>query len=304
MKVFIAGGTGFIGSSLTKRLIGKGLHVTVLTRKIRDEELFPKGVGIVEGDSSKPGSWQEELGDSDAVINLAGASIFQRWTKKRKRSIRESRIATTKNIAAAVALRKDKRIDLINASAVGYYGYHGDEILDETAASGTDFLATLARDWEAEALRVRESGARIVLCRFGIVLGSRGGALAKMLPLFRMGIGARLGSGEQWFSWIHEEDLFRILLFLLENREIQGAVNCLSPHPVQNKNLTKTLAGVLHRPLFMPPVPGFLLRIALGGFAESLIKGQRAVPKVLMDSGFTFLFPDIESALSTIELRS
>jgi len=297
MKVFITGGTGFIGSSLTEKLVEKGFHVTVLTRRDSTARLFPEGVRLAQGDPSQPGSWQEKLSECSAVINLAGASIFQRWNEKSKRIIRESRMATTRNIVTAMAQKKEQSIDLINASAVGFYGNSGEEPCEENHPPGSDFLALITREWETEALKAREYGSRVVLCRFGIVLGSQGGALSKMLPFFRWGMGARLGSGRQWFSWIHREDLSRIIQFVLQKQNIQGAVNCTAPHPVQNKDFTKALAKAVKKPLVVPPLPGFFLKIAWGELSEVLLKGQRVMPRVLMEQGFSFLFPDVESAL-------
>jgi len=297
MKVFITGGTGFVGSHLTKQLVQKGFHVTVLTRSDSTARLFPESVRLIQGDPSQPGSWQDKLSESAAVINLAGASIFQRWNAKSKRIIRESRIATTRNIVTAIAQRKEDNIDLINASAVGFYGHSGEEPCDENHPPGSDFLASVTREWETEALKAHEYGARVVLCRFGIVLGSKEGAMGKMLPFFRWGMGARLGSGCQWFSWIHQEDISRIFPFVLENKDIRGALNCTAPHPVQNKYFTKALAKAVKRPLVIPLLPGFLLKIALGEFSETLLKGQKVIPKILMGKGFSFQFPDVESAL-------
>jgi len=300
MRVFITGGTGFIGNYLARGLAQEGFRVSVLTRNNSKRRVLPEGIDIVPGDPVTTGAWQEKIGESDSVINLAGASIFKRWNEKSKAIIRESRIETTRNIVKALVRIGKKNIDLISASAVGYYGYREDEVLVESSSAGSDFMAAVSRDWEAEALKARENGTRVVLCRFGIVLGTGGGALSKMLPFFRMGIGTRLGDGKQWFSWIHRKDLFRILLHLVKSKDIQGAVNCTAPRPVRNKVFTKTLGKVLRRPVFLPPLPGFLLRGVLGEFSDSVLKGQKVIPKVLMDKGFAFVFPDIEEALSNI----
>lgn len=300
MKVCITGGTGFIGTSLVKSLTSKEIPVTIITRSISGKTRIPEGAAVIEGDPRKPGSWQDDLRDFDAVINLAGASIFQRWSERNKKNIRESRILTTRNIVAAVSLHTEKKIDLINASAVGYYGYHGDELLDERTPPGEDFLATVAREWEEEALRASALGARVLICRFGIVLGKKGGALGQLLRLFRLGLGAQLGNGKQWFSWIHEGDLSRIILFLLENRDIRGPINCSAPNPVQNREMTRLLNAAVKRPTFIPPVPGFMLRILLGEFAENLLRGQRVIPKALIDNNFSFAYSNFEDALQDI----
>jgi len=300
VKIFMTGGTGFVGNALAEALVEKGFSVTILTRHASAQKKGHEGTFVVEGDPRKRGKWQELLLDQDVVINLAGASIFQRWNDRQKQIIRESRVLTTQQIVKILSLNPEKKIDLINASAVGYYGYHGDEIIDEGVPSGTDFLASVCREWEAVALNAKTPGSRVVLCRFGVVLGRQGGALQKLLPLFQWGLGARLGTGKQWFSWIHERDLVRIIIYLLENRDREGPVNCTSPEPVRNEDLTRCLGKALKRPIVMPPVPGFVLRIALGGFSMTLLKGQRVIPKALKDDGFFFKYPELAGALQDI----
>ena len=242
MKVFITGGTGFVGSVLTKKLTAQGHKVTLLTRKIRENRPASNAVFMLEGDPTNEGAWQEKVPEHDAFINLAGESIFRRWTKEEKDLIRESRLRTTENLVNALETRKGKKTTLLSTSAVGYYGFRGDEELDEGAPAGNDFLASLAKGWEEEALKAEKSGVRVLLCRFGIVMGKSDGALAEMLPLFRKGLGARLGSGKQWFSWIHQKDLIRIILFLLDREDLSGPFNCTAPEPVTNGELTTILA--------------------------------------------------------------
>ncbi|MBN2468621.1 MAG: TIGR01777 family oxidoreductase [Deltaproteobacteria bacterium] len=300
MKVFITGGSGFVGSYLTQKLIQEGQSVTILTRKIKPGAPLPEGASFTEGDPTKPGIWQESLAQHDAIINLAGASIFQRWTEKRKKELYDSRIHTTTNIVHALAARKGKETHLLSTSAIGYYGFHGDEDLYEDNEPGDDFLAHLARDWEAAALKAKEYGVRVVLCRFGVVMGRRGGALSQLVPIFNKYLGAPLGNGKQWFSWIHEEDLANIFLFLLHHKEVDGPINCTAPNPLRNKELTKILGEVLHKPTVFPPVPRFVLRIFLGEFAGVLVKGQRVFPRKLLDHGFTFKYPTIREALHDI----
>lgn len=297
MRVFMTGGTGFVGSALTKRLTEQGYAVTLLTRKIRKSAAVPHGVSMVEGDPRNPGSWQEKVPDHDAVINLAGASIFNRWTDAEKRLIRESRIQTTRNLVNALERRTGMKTTLLSTSAVGYYGFHGDEALNEDTPPGKDFLAGVARDWEVAASKAATFGVRVVLCRFGIVLGSGGGALGEMVPIFKKGLGSPLGSGDQWFSWIHQMDLVRVFLFLLEHEDLSGPFNCTAPNPVQNKELTKALANVLEKPSFMPSVPGFLIRMVKGEFGNVLLKGQRVIPEKLLNVGFQFQYPNILIAL-------
>ncbi len=302
MRVFMTGGSGFVGSTLCNRLTEEGHLVTLLTRKIRKGGSLPKGVSMIEGDPTKPGMWQEKVGEHETVINLAGASIFSRWTDEKKRLIRESRIKTTQHLVHALEGRKGMKTTLLSASAVGYYGFHGDETLTEETPPGDDFLARLAADWETAALKANALGVRVLLCRFGIVLGSEGGALGELVPIFNKGLGSPLGSGRQWFSWIHQADLARIFLFLLEQKDLSGPFNCTAPAPVRNRELTRVLAEVLHKPNFMPAVPGFLIRLVKGEFGDVLLKGQRVVPQKLLNAGFRFYHPDLEGALKDLLL--
>lgn len=300
MSVFMTGGTGFVGSTLTQKLIQKGHRVTLLTRKIKEDRAVPKGVRMLEGDPAKPGPWQDRVADHDIIINLAGASIFSRWTEAEKKRIRDSRILTTRHLVQALTARQGKKTALLSTSAVGYYGFCGDEALDEESHSGDDFLATLSRDWEREALKAESLGVRVVLCRFGIVLGKKGGALGEMVPIFKKGLGSALGSGMQWFSWIHEQDLIRIFLFLMERDDFKGPFNCTAPDPVRNKDLTKALAGALGKPAFMPAVPAFIIRMVKGEFGSVLLKGQKVIPEKLLKAGFQFQYPRLQGALENL----
>ena len=300
MKVFLSGGTGFVGSFLTGRLAEAGHQVTILTRSKQDGRAVPQGVSLLAGDPTIPGDWQQKVADHDAIINLAGESIFNRWTTKTKGLIRQSRILTTRNIVQALCSRKGAATELLSASAVGYYGFREDEIVDEYGHSGNDFLALVSQAWEAEATRAEDLGVRVVLCRFGIVLGRDSGALKKMVPIFKMGLGSPLGSGKQWFPWIHEQDLVNILLFLMDRKDISGPVNCVAPNPVRNREMTKILGQVLGKSTFMPSVPGWALRLGMGEFGTVLLKGQKVVPKRLLDNGFTFQFSTIKEALENL----
>ncbi|MBW2087184.1 MAG: TIGR01777 family oxidoreductase, partial [Deltaproteobacteria bacterium] len=221
MKFFITGGTGFIGQALLKRLLEAGHEISLLTRSARGREHLKDKVRLIEGDPSRPGLWQEEVVRAEAVINLAGASIFSRWSKRVKRKLLESRVLTTRRLVEAMASSKDGPQVLLSASAVGYYGFQGDEEIDESVTHGDDFLAQTCQAWEAEALKAKEAGIRVALMRFGIVLGQEGGALKLMLPLFRIGLGGRLGKGSQWFSWIHRADLVEAIVFILDHPEAQ-----------------------------------------------------------------------------------
>jgi hypothetical protein len=301
MKVFITGGTGFVGTTLARELTAKGHSVTVLMRKGEPARNLPPGARALQGDPTVRGAWQEEVPGHEVFINLAGASIFTRWTEEAKRVIRDSRILTTRHLVEAMAPRKGKETHLFSTSGAGYYGYHGDEDLTEESPPGTEFLAMLSRDWEAEALRAKDYGVRVALMRFGIVMGESGGMLGEVLPVFRMCLGADLGSGSQWLSWIHEMDLARIFLFLIEeNRTLDGPVNCTAPEPVRNHEFTKTLGGVLGVPTFLPPVPGFMLRLMKGEFGSVILEGQRVLPQKLLRAGFQFHYPTLKEALTEI----
>ena len=299
MKVFITGGTGFLGAALTEKLLAEGHLVTILSRSSQ-KRIIRAGLVYTKGNSAMSGSWQEEIGRHDVVINLAGASIFQPWNTRNKDAIYNSRILTTRNIVDAIAKHADKEITLLSGSAVGYYGFRDDEELDESGAPGDDFLATVVNAWEAEAIKAEENGARVVLCRIGVILGRDGGALSKMLAVFKWGIGSPLGSGKQWFSWVSLPDLVNIFLYLMENKTISGPVNCTSPHPATNREMTKALGKALHRPVILPPVPAFLLKGILGEFSDVFVKGQKVVPGKLLKNGFVFEFPEIKEAFARL----
>ncbi len=300
MKILMTGGTGFVGTTLVRELTAKGHSVTVLMRKVEAGVSLPPGAISLEGDPTIRGAWQERVPEHEAFINLAGASIFTRWTDEAKRVIRESRILTTRHLVEAMAPRKGRETHLFSTSGAGFYGYHGDEELSEESPPGTDFLAMLSREWEAEAVKAKEHGVRVVLCRFGIVMGRNGGMLGEIVPIFRMFLGANLGSGNQWLSWVHETDLARIFLFLLENRGLEGPLNCTAPEPVRNSEFTETLGKVLGVPTFLPPVPGFMLRLMKGEFGGVILEGQRVLPRRLLAAGFQFHYPTLKEALTEI----
>lgn len=297
MRIFLTGGSGFIGRFLTSALAERGHEITVLSRSLKKPSPFPPRVCVLEADPTKPGAWQNIAGDHDAIINLAGLSIFNRWTKKIKKEIFDSRILTTKNLVDALSYRKQKEIHFLSGSGVGYYGFQGDNFVDENDGPGDDFLARVASAWEQAAVTAEKFGARVVLCRIGIVLGRHGGALARLTPLFKSYLGASLGNGKQWFAWIHEQDLINIFLFLLEHPEVKGPVNFTAPYPVSNRELTQTLSAVLHKPALPFPVPGFLLRLTHGESADIFLKGQRALPQKLLHKGYVFRFPTLTAAL-------
>jgi uncharacterized protein (TIGR01777 family) len=299
LKVFITGGTGFLGSGLTEKLLEAGHSVTILTRSSKNRSGRP-GVSFVQGNPQISGPWQSEVNKHDCVINLAGASIFCRWTAENKKAIRDSRILTTRNLVDAITAQPDNKITLLNGSAVGYYGFRNGEALDESGTPGNDFLAQIVREWETEALRAAQSGARVVLCRIGVILGRDGGALSRMLAIFKWGLGSPLGSGTQWFSWVALDDLANIFLFLLDNEGVFGPVNCTAPHPVTNKEMTRALGKALHRPVFLPAAPSFLIKALMGEFSDVFLKGQRVIPDKLLKSGFEFRHPFIHEAFADL----
>lgn len=297
MNVFITGGLGFVGTQLSIRLLQAGHTVTVVDRAPSPAPHTPPEVRFLSADTTAPGSWQQEVAGQDAVINLAGASIFQRWNEATKRAIYDSRILTTRNLAAAMDEKQGTL--LCSTSAVGYYGFRGDEELDEQQDPGTDFLARVTVDWEREANRAAERGARVVITRFGLVLGKSGGAMGQMIPLFKGFIGGPLGSGRQWFSWIHMEDLLSAFMFVFDNEKIHGPVNFCAPNPVRNRELARELGKALSRPSLMP-TPGIALRLVLGEFGSVLLEGQRAVPARLLEHGFVFKYPELGEALREV----
>lgn len=300
MKVLITGSTGLVGTALVKALAGNGHTVC---RLVRPQSKTTSG--------SKDGfdvAWNPATGElggagvgPDAVVNLAGASIAGgRWSKERKELLRTSRIDTTQALVKALAKMNARPRVLMSASAIGIYGHRGDEVLTEESKPGTDFLAGLAREWEAEALKAEAIGIRVVLARFGIILAKDGGALAKMLLPFKLGAGGRLGSGKQWMSWITLEDVIGIVRFAIENNSVRGAVNVVSPQPAQNSDFTKALAHTLHRPAFFL-APEFALRLAMGEMADALLlSSQRVRPQVLEKLGYRFLHPELPPALNSV----
>jgi len=297
MKVLITGANGFVGTHLATFLLREGHQVMGLVRSEAKGRKLPAGASVLVGDSMRPGSWQEEIAGHDVLINLAGANIFKRWNEAYKKLLRDSRILTTRNLVDAIG--SDGSVTLLSTSAVGYYGFSRDEKLDETSPPGTDFLAELARDWETEAFRAREKGVRVIVPRFGIVLGSDGGALPMMALPFRLFVGGTIGSGDQWVSWIHIEDLCRAAIYVASNREIAGPVNFTAPESVTNRELAANIGSVLHRPSWMW-TPGLLMELVLGEFGSVLLKGQRVVPQVLERHGFSFKYPDIKTALKDL----
>ncbi len=304
MNIFVTGGTGFLGRALTHALIEAGNEVTVLSRSPKKAFDTNTHVHWIEGNPAAGGKWQDNLYENQVVINLAGASIFTRWSKGNKHRILTSRISTTQNILQALQGRDHQVNLLLNASAVGYYGFQGAKVMTEASPAGRGFLAEVTQQWEREAGKAAENGIRVLLFRMGIILGRGGGALQQLLPIFRWGAGSLLGKGSQWFSWIHMQDVISSIMYIISRSDLSGAVNGTAPFPVTNAELTKTLRDILHRPALFPAVPAWLLRSALGEFSDILLKGQRVVPKKLVESGYVFKFPTLEQALLELVNKS
>lgn len=292
MKVLITGATGFVGGHLVRRLD----EVVVLSRNAAEAAQALGGVTAYDWDAQREPPPERAFDGVECVIHLAGESIAGRWNEDKKRRIRDSRVVGTRLLVDALEQLPQRPGVLVTASAVGWYGDRGDEILDEAEPAADDFLGDVCRQWEAEAARAEAFGVRTVHVRFGIVLGADDGALAQMLPVFKFGMGGRLGSGEQWISWIHIDDLTRLLLFVAEQDALHGPINGVAPEPVTNRQFTQTLAGVLRRPAIVP-APAWGLKLALGEFAQTLVASQRVVPRRAEAAGFQFQFANLESAL-------
>ncbi len=295
MTYLVTGATGFIGTRLVRHLLARGDAVYYLARK-RSTKL-PSQASFHPWDlSEKPEL--NALSRIDVIFHLAGEPIAQRWSEKVKKRIYDSRVDGTRRLVGAIRELRHKPYALISSSAVGYYGDRGDETLTETAGPGHDFLAEVCRDWEREALHARELGIRVVPMRTAIVLGRNGGMLKAILPIFHLGIGGKLGSGKQWVSWIHIEDMVRLLVFAADNANVTGVLNASSPEPVTNAQFTNALGLALHRPSFVP-APKFAVKLALGEMAESLFNSARVIPAAAEQAGFHFEHRAIEPALKS-----
>jgi hypothetical protein len=304
MRVFVTGGTGLIGVRLVRALRKRGDEVLVLSRRPDAWQQVGFDIAVITGDPTEPGPWQDQASTSDAVVNLAGAGIFdRRWNPTYKAIIRDSRVRATENVAAALA-REPVRSDglpkvLVNGSAIGFYGPHGDEELDESSPQGGDYMARVCQEWESAARAAESAGVRVALLRTGIVLDRRGGALKLLWTPFKLGAGGPVGSGAQYMSWIHHADEIGIILFALDNPDAAGPLNATAPEPVSNKAFGKALGRALGRPAFLP-TPAFGLRLLLGEAAEVVTTGQRVLPRRALALGYQFQYPEIDFALRQI----
>ena len=307
MRVVIAGGTGFLGSPLAETYAEDGHDVRILTRGLAPgESRHESGTGVpgISRVGWRPdghsGPWAACLSGADAVINLAGASVGdKRWTPQRKAELRDSRLVATRSLAAAITQAPVAPRVFVSSSAVGYYGPAGDERLTESAPAGSNFLAHLCEDWEAEGRKAARVGTRLAIIRTGVVLEKSGGALARMITPFRFFVGGPLGSGRQYISWIHRLDWIEMMRWIVQTPEADGAFNATAPHPVTNREFAHALGRSLRRPALLP-APGFALKIALGEFAGSVLTGQRAVPAHAQQLGYHFRYPELDIAFRGI----
>lgn len=300
-KIIVTGATGLIGVELCNALISRGEKVTIFSRNIESaRKVLGDKFSYVKWNYKNPQKWQESLADKDAIIHLAGANLFaKRWTENYKKEILESRYMSTKNLVASLMNSQGKVKVFICSSGVGYYGSRGEETLTENSNPGNDFIADVVRKWEGEAAEASAFGVRTAMLRQGIVLSKKGGALAKFLLPFNFFIGGALGNGKQWFPWIHIDDLIAIYLFILDNPEVSGAINTVSPETIRMKEFAKSLGKVLKRPSLFS-VPEFVLKILLGEAASTILSNQRVIPKKLVDLGFKFKFENLEDALGNL----
>src|SRR6202167_1587995 len=280
MNVAVTGASGMIGKRLRQRVVEAGQMALPISRAAGDSALA------------------EILASADAIVHLAGEPVAQRWTDSAKKRIHDSRVEGTRHLVNAMSAQSHRPRVLVCASAVGYYGSRGDQILTEASSPGADFLARVVVEWEEAAQLAESLDMRVIRLRFGMVLG-HGGALAKLLPPFRFGLGGRLGSGHQWMAWIHIDDAVNLILFALNYAAVRGAVNATAPHPVTNEEFTGRLALELHRPAILP-VPGFALKLAFGEMSDMVLASQRVLPTVAKSAGFRFQYPDLQTALGNL----
>ena len=318
MRVFVTGGTGMIGRHLVAKLKGRGDQPVILTRRSDEARRNPawRGLTVIQGDPGRPGDWQEAVDGCDAVVNLAGQNVFSaRWDAKIKAQIRDSRVYAADHIVAAIERAKKRPATFVQGSAIGYYGTAGDEVATETTSSGPDFLAVVCRELEDASRPAEALGTRLATIRTGVVLEKGQGALKAMTPIFRwlpggaapVGSGDggpfRLGTGRQWMSWIHIDDIVDLFLFALDRDDARGPINGTAPNPARNVDFSRSLAKVLHRPFLKIGPPDVVLRLLFGGVADAVVKGRKVIPERAEQLGFRFRFPDLDAALADVFAR-
>jgi uncharacterized protein (TIGR01777 family) len=301
MRVFITGGTGLVGTRLVARLRERSDTPVVLSRnRAAAQAKLGANVEVIEGDPTSRGPWEHAIETCSAVVNLAGENIFaRRWNDEFKAKIRDSRVEGTKNVVAAIAQAEKKPGVLVNASAVGYYGPHGDDELTEDSPPGNDFLAAACVEWEAAARAVEATRVRLVIARIGVVMSAEEGALAKMLTPFKLGVGGPVGNGRQWMAWVHLDDVVGIILHAIDHADVSGVINVMAPEPVTNREFSKSLGRALGRPAIFP-VPVLMLRLRFGQVAEVIASGQRVLPKRALELGYQFQHSTIDGALADL----
>jgi uncharacterized protein (TIGR01777 family) len=297
-KILITGGSGMIGFALTSLLIKKGFQVVHLSRSKTGKELVETYIWNLEQKYLDP----EALHDVEIIVHLAGAGIADKpWTESRKKIILSSRTDSAELLLHALQEQSHSVKTLVSASAIGIFGSdRGEELLNEESSAGNDFLAHVTKEWEAAAYAFKNQVKRVVTVRIGLVLDPSGGLLDKMLVPTRFGAGAPLGSGKQWMSWVHRDDLINFFVECIENQNLNGAYNAVAPNPVRNKEFTRKLAKVMNKPAFLPAVPSFALKLALGEMAQMIVGGLKVSSKKVEDQGFTFKFPHLEEALANL----
>ncbi|MFN5592806.1 MAG: TIGR01777 family oxidoreductase [Aphanizomenon sp.] len=304
MKIAISGATGFVGSRLVAKLHAEGHRILVLTRnttfaqKVFPPQAFPN-LEIIAYTPIVSGAWQDTIAGCDGVVNLAGEPIAEgRWTPERKQEILNTRKLGTQKIVEAIAKSQPQPSVLVNTSAIGYYGTSETASFDEDSANGKDFLAQVCQEWEAEARKVKDTNVRLVILRFGIILGN-GGALGKMITPFKLFAGGPIGTGQQWFSWIHLDDIVSLIIQALTKSTMEGVYNGTAPQSVSMNDLSTTMGKVMNRPSWLP-VPGFAIEAILGDGAKVVLEGQQVLPKRTLESGFEYQYPNLQSALTQI----
>ncbi len=299
MRVIVAGASGLIGRKLCAKLRQRGDSVVALVRRVEPSAAWAAGLEQLAWDGRSQGGWSSAIDGADAVVSLAGAPVGgKRWSEAYKREILDSRVLSSRALVEAMRAAKARPRAFVAGSAIGFYGFHGDEVIDESAAPGSDFLADVCRQWEDESRKADALSVRTVLLRTGIVLAREGGALQQMLPPFKAFVGGPIGDGKQWFSWIHVDDEVGLIEHALD-RELRGPLNATAPEAVTMKDFCKALGRALGRPSWLP-VPGFALRVGLGEFASMLTEGQRVSPKAALASGYSFHFPALQAALADV----